>query len=472
MFIRTLIVALSVAGGAALLPQHQQVAPVALKTLVIDGRGYGHGRGMSQWGARGMAEAGKPWRAILAHYYRGTTVSRRAPGERIRVLIRSGESIVVGSSGRYEVRWNDGRSAGVSDAKRRYMRVRRAGGHYVVEQSRSPSGPWQGRTRSRRHVVFVRGKAPLEVFAGTTSRLYRGTIEVRGGVQGRVEAINHLPIEEYLMGVVPRETPASWAVQALRAQAVAARSYATALKDRARKKTYDICATTACQVYGGYGSRATPSSKAAPSERERTTAAVMSTQRTVLTYRGRPIIAEYSSSSGGMTASGKDRPYLSAVPDPADRISPYHTWRRRIDGEQIGRAFPGLGRVVSVSVRSRDGAGTWGGRVRTVRIVGSRRRVDIPGGTFASRLSLRSRWYTFAAPAAFVFTPTFGPGSKGAHVAALQRRLTALQLFRATITGYYGPSTRDAVRAYQRRYKIRATGNVGPATAARLNATY
>jgi SpoIID/LytB domain protein len=434
------------------------------RAITIDGRGFAHGRGMGQWGARGMASYGKSWQQILRHYYPATTLKRRAAGERIRVLVASGETLVVSSVKRFRIQWADGSMIGDNDPKRRFVRVRFANGRYVLEKSRYPWGPWKALSRSRRGVVFVRGREPLEVVARSgAGREYRGTIEIRK-TGGSLAAINHLPLEEYLFGVVPREMPSSWPQDALRAQAVAARSYAVALKDRAKGRAYDICATTACQVYGGRASRARPASRAVILERASTNAAVLATARTILTWKGRPVIAEYSSSTGGVTAEGK-LPYLRSVRDPADRVSPHHSWRVVVGARRIERAFAVIRTLHSVNVQSRDA----GKRVRLIRLSGSKRTVDVPGGTFASRLGLRSRLYSIRQPARYRFTTDFGYGSTGRHVVELQRRLRAEGVFHSAVNGRYGPATREAVRRYQSSRKIRTTGYVGPATRAALN---
>lgn len=445
-------------------------AEAASRTVVIHGRGYGHGRGLSQYGARGLAAEGASWRSILSHYYRDTSLSRRPPGERIRVLVESAPAIVATSARRFKIQWRDGRLIGLNDTRRRFVRVRYAGGHYRVDKGATPWGPWRAMTRGRMPVVFVRGASPIEVVSPSgSSRSYRQTIEVRRQ-GGRLDAINHLPLEEYLMGVVPREMPSSWPSDALRAQAVAARSYAVAVMERWKNRAYHICDTTACQVYGGLASRRSPGARPSPVERASATAAVLGTQRVILTWRGAPALTEYSSSSGGRTAAG-NRPYLRSVDDPADRISPHHRWSLTIDALRIEREWRTIGRLRTVTIRSRDGGGPWGGRVRSVRLTGTRGRIDVPGGTFASRLGLRSRLYNVPAVASqYQFKGNLGMGAKGRAVRELQYRLHRVGAYPGgQITGTFGPATREALRRYQRSREIRPTGFLGPQTRAALN---
>ncbi|HVL91463.1 MAG TPA: SpoIID/LytB domain-containing protein, partial [Actinomycetota bacterium] len=339
----------------------------ATRSVVIHGGGFGHGRGMSQWGARGMAASGSSWQAILAHYYRGASQARRHPGERIRVLVATAPAIVATSTQRFKIQWRDGRLIGLNDPRRRFIRVRYAGGRYRVDKAATPAGPWRAVTHGMMPVVFVRGASPIEIVATSgASSAYRQTVEVRHR-DGRLDAINHLPLEEYLLGVVPREMPSSWPADALRAQAVAARSYAVAVMTRWKSRSYHICATTACQVYDGLAERRAQGAPSSPVERPATTAAVLSTARIVLTWKGAPALTEYSSSTGGRTASGP-RPYLRSVDDPSDRISPHHRWSVTVDASRIERSWRSIGRFRSLSVRARDGGGPWGGRVRTVRV--------------------------------------------------------------------------------------------------------
>ena len=149
---------------------------------------------------------------------------------------------------------------------------------------------------------------------------YRGEIQVLVR-DGLLTVVNSLPLEDYLLGVVPREMPADFPLEALRAQAVAARTYALYVRADGSYAAlgYDLVPTTACQVYGGL-----------EAERETTTLAVRSTAGEVITYEGRYIGAFFHSTSGGFTESvefvwGFACPYLKGVPD-VDQASPHHTW--------------------------------------------------------------------------------------------------------------------------------------------------
>jgi stage II sporulation protein D len=180
---------------------------------------------------------------------------------------------------------------------------------------------------------------------------------------------------------VPTEMPTSWAADAVRAQAVAARSYALRLRDFGRYSGFDICDTTACQVYGGM-SRETRDGNAA----------VKATAGKIVTYRGKVALTQYASSNGGHSAQG-DYPYLAARPDPYDGVIKSQSWTRTITASNISRAWPSVGTVRQLKITSRDGAGAWGGRVQSIKIIGSLRTATVSGTTFQRMFGLRSSLY-------------------------------------------------------------------------------
>ncbi|MCL6447316.1 MAG: SpoIID/LytB domain-containing protein [Armatimonadetes bacterium] len=179
------------------------------------------------------------------------------------------------------------------------------------------------------HVLSAQGLAPLlpaggpdliTLYNGEGVRRYRGSLEIRAAGEG-LTVINELPLEEYLYGVVPAEMPASWPAEALKAQAVAARSYALAQLGTYGKYGFDLLATQNSQVYKGYDG-----------ENPATTKAVQETRGVVLTYQGLPVNALFHSSSGGYTENSedvwKDRlAYIRARPDPEDRNDRHYNWQ-------------------------------------------------------------------------------------------------------------------------------------------------
>ena len=212
-------------------------------------------------------------------------------------------------------------------------------------------------------------------------RRYRGVMQVRPQGSG-LQVINHVPLETYLGSVVGSEMPASWPLEALRAQAVAARTYA--LRSRRPAQPFDLKATVASQVYRGV-----------ETETESTLAAVDTTRGLVLTYAGALIDAVFHSSSGGRTESSGDLwprqlPYLVSVPD-FDRDSPVREWRQSFDAAQLRKAFPELGGARAIELLSTSPTG----RIRQARVVGVNGQLVLSGAELRSRLGLRSTWVRF-----------------------------------------------------------------------------
>ena len=272
--------------------------------LIVTGHGWGHGVGMSQWGAYGYALHGWKYHRILAHYYPGTKVST-VGDMRVRVLLAQGaSSVTVGCA--TQIRVTDGKRLGRNLAAGTYG----VGPRLVLPVRK------HGRGFSFGHLAeFDCARAPL-TFDG---REYHGTLVLRSQAGG-VSVVNGLPLDTYLRGVVPSESPSHWPLAALEAQAVAARSYA--VSELRPSSWYDLVPTTANQVYGGVAA-----------ERAHSDHAVYATRGQVLTWDGQIARTYYSSSSGGRTEAVQDAwpgsapiPYLRSVPDPYDTYSPHHDW--------------------------------------------------------------------------------------------------------------------------------------------------
>ena len=212
-------------------------------------------------------------------------------------------------------------------------------------------------------------------------RRYRGRLQAR--IQGgQLQLLNHVPLETYLASVVGSEMPASWPIEALRAQAVAARTYA--LKARKPSAPFDVQATTASQMYKGVEAE-TPSTRAA----------VEGTRGLVLTYHDALIDAVFHSSSGGSTESSgnlwqKQLPYLVSVPD-FDQASPVSEWRQPLDAGLLRKAFPEVNGARSIEVLSTTSTG----RISQVRVIGSGGELLLSGAQLRSRLGLKSTWVRF-----------------------------------------------------------------------------
>ena len=213
-------------------------------------------------------------------------------------------------------------------------------------------------------------------------RRYRGRLQLRLEA-GQLQVVNHVPLETYLPSVVGSEMPASWPLEALRAQAVAARTYA--LKARKPAALFDLQATTASQVYKGVEAE-TPSTRAA----------VEGTRGLVLTYDDALIDAVFHSSSAGSATESSGQlwprqlPYLVSVPD-FDRESPVRDWRQPLDAALLGRAFPELEAVTAIEVVSTTATG----RVRQARVLGPSGQLLLSGAQLRSRLGLKSTWVRF-----------------------------------------------------------------------------
>jgi SpoIID/LytB domain protein len=288
-----------------------------------------------------------------------------------------------------------------------------------------------------------------------------------------LDVINNVPLESYVSEVVPREMPASWPGDALKAQAVAVRTYALRVSQvaRARHKNHDICATTACQVFGGYARMINGSLQGL--EARSSNNATWSTAGWIMTWRGKPILAEYSSSTGGYTTSG-GVPYLSPRPDPWDLASPFHSWSETIDLAQVQAIWPAVGSVRSVQVVARDGHGDFGGRARSLLISGSRGSMRVSASDFQYTFGLPSDWFRLLASSRqYRFTFNMSYGDHNAAVRFLQERLRSIGVYPKTapLSNYFGPITRASLERYQRAQHINPTGFLGPRTRARLNAT-
>ena len=333
--------------------------------FVVSGRGWGHGVGMSQWGAYGMAREGYDHEEILAHYYYGTKVGR-AGTKQVRVLLAEGRrAVTLSSPVPFSVVDGDGET------------YRIAAGALALKPGlvvRTETG----RVRATPPLLVRPGKSAPLSFDG---RLYRGQVEV--ALEKRfLRVVNALPLETYLQGVVAGEVPHTWPTEALRAQAVAARSYALATK--VEGKPFDLYSDVRSQVYLGVAG-----------EKARTTDAVRATAGEVVLYGGRIATTYYFSSSGGRTASAADVfgfsvPYLVSRPDPWDAASPNHRWGPVLLGARTLQSKLDLDSRVLDAVT----VPTPSGHVRSLRLVTADGATAVPGTVLRTALGLRSTWMT------------------------------------------------------------------------------
>ena len=362
------------AARPAAAPLPKPLRPV----FVVTGHGWGHGIGMGQYGAYGYAQHGWDYRRILAHYYPGTVLGD-APVAKVRVLLASGtRTLTVGATGPLRV----------VDAKGKTRRL--AAGSYPLTTALKVKLPGAKKAKPLPGpLVFTPLAGPFELDGVP----YRGSVQI-AVVGGALQAVNSLGIDSYVQGVVPREMPSAWAPEALKAQAVVARSYALS---HLHGGAFDLYEDTRSQVYGGLAA-----------ERPSTNAAVLATAGQVVLYDGVVAQTFFFSTSGGRTAAIQDAwpkaeplPYLVSVPDPYDTLSPYHNWGPTpMTPAGLGRRLhvPG-GRAVDVQVQANGSA-----RVQTLTVTGSRGKVALTGQDARSALGLRSTWFrvgvlgAFAAP--------------------------------------------------------------------------
>jgi stage II sporulation protein D len=337
--------------------------------LIVTGHGWGHGVGMSQWGAYGYALHGWSYRRILSHYYPGTRLGH--VGEtRVRVLL--GEGLKVATVGcATPMRVTDGR---------RLTRKLPAGVYGIGPKLALPVRK-HGTGLSFGHLAVIDcARAPLTV----DGRAYHGRLTVRS--DGRhVSVVNSLALDTYLRSVVPSESPSHWPLAELEAQAVAARSYA--VSELRPDAWYDLLPTTSDQVYGGVAA-----------EKPRSDNAVYKTLGQVLTWDGQVARTYYSSSSGGRTEAVEDAwpgtapiPYLRSVPDPYDTYSPHHDWGPyELSATKLAARLGLRGPVTSVRVVRDD---SW--RVESVVFqLASGASVTRSGERVAHALGLRSTWFS------------------------------------------------------------------------------
>lgn len=239
-----------------------------------------------------------------------------------------------------------------------------------------------------------------------SDRWYRGELEIRL-VDGQLVGINQVPLEDYLYGVVPAEMPSNWPLESLKAQAVAARTYAVANRGRFGSRGFDLKPTVVSQVYKG-----------ASAETALSNAAVNATRGQVVTYNGKVIRAYFHASAGGYTESadavwGESLPYLRPVPD-FDQRSPRYTWQRSFSANEIQAALSKLGHDVGDIVRIEPVERAYSGRVTKVRVTGTRGNRELAGEQFRHAIGLFSTlWNVLGVPQSSPSPSSFSFAGRG-----------------------------------------------------------
>ena len=457
-------VALSLTGSLLLAGSAAQadiaVSPKTGGVFTLTGAGFGHGWGMSQYGAYGAATKGLSWRQILAFYYPGTVLATR-PGSTLRVWISAdndGDLRLLPTAG-LTIKDAAGHVYPVpTGAAYRAWKITRSGSGFTLAYQGETNG-WVKRATgldTTTWTVSTSAKIVKIVMPSGAVREYRGSASlIRYGTGART--VNKVSMEDYLKSVVPAEMPTSWAADAVRSQAVAARSYATRLKEWSSGSGYDICDTTSCQVYAGYAS--SYGGHRTVRETAGGNTAVAATAGKVLTYHGATALTQFASSNGGHSAQG-DYPYLTAHPDPYDGVMRSQSWTRTLTADSVARIWPTVGTVRQLQVSARDGAGRWRGRVLTVKIIGSSRTISVRGTSFQHTFGLRSNLFTIS-------------GATPIKAAAV----TIKPVMRyATFTRSYLPSSRADLLMISsdgrlRRYPVSGSGLGRPITLGRRPST-
>jgi stage II sporulation protein D len=338
---------------------------------VVRGHGFGHGVGVSQYGAYGYALHGKDYRFILGHYYQGTTISQVEGAQIIRVLldISPGD---IGFSGATS-------ACGLALDPARSYEAHRSGSRVKL---RSSTGKPMADCGTK---LRAAGKGRVAI---TDVGTYRGVLEVvpTESDVGSLNVINALPVEQYVKGVIPNESPPSWPTEELRAQAVESRSFA--LAGGVGGNGFDLYDDTRSQVYDGLAS-----------ETASTNAAADTTRGEVVTYGGKIIVTYFSACSGGYTESvqnvffGPAVPYLTAVADPYDYYCPLHDWTLRFSGPEISAKLGGYldGKLKKVVIVKRGVSP----RIVSAKLFGSGGVTTVTGEQLQVALGGYSSWMSF-----------------------------------------------------------------------------
>ncbi|MBA2382170.1 MAG: SpoIID/LytB domain-containing protein [Chloroflexi bacterium] len=373
------------------------VPPPTLGDLTFFGRGYGHGVGMSQYGARGRALAGQLAPAILAHYYAKTTLGTRSPTKAVRVLLLTGLAAtpakpltVVGTVGGWTI---DGIATTFP-----------AGAKLTLAPTASGATTWALRVASSTGDVLHSARVSGDVYVrpvnsttllqlvskATTTNVYRGIFRLH--LTKTAMVINSLGVDRYLRGVVPLEMPSSWPAEALKVQAIAARSYA--LAHLRPTLVFDVYDDTRSQVYRGR-----------KAETAAGNAAIAATSGKVLLSGTAVANALFHSADGGWTENNENvyvsstgaivagpLPYLRGRSDRApdgtsyDKASPYATWKTATYTAEALSAIlakdqrTNVGTLSAIDL-SRRGVSK---RLISVTLTGSLGTKTVSGGVFVS----------------------------------------------------------------------------------------
>jgi SpoIID/LytB domain protein len=458
---RALVVLVAAAALAVLAPL--SAAQASVPVLVLDGTGYGHGVGLSQWGAEYLARAGHSAQEILGTFYPGASIGEATGPVRVAVLaakaptttvtfpdggeIRSplegpqapGFPVRFGKGGRARITFDGGyrvdplMSGQATAAATRYQQdpcpiallcppttapPTTQAPTTTTAAPGPPAGsgqPGDGSTAPAPVAARSDGTVwAVPAAGGVTNvddrgRSYRGVVEATGGLALRL--VNAINVEDYLRGMA--EVPGRWPAAAVQAQTVAARTYAL----RSMQASGELCDDARCQVYAGRGAESAGQD-----------AAVAATTRKVLAYRGALAAAVYSADAGGVSATTLEGfgtpdgvyPYLTTVRYETDNPLPWHL---EVGLGDVGARLGYPGTVTGVRV----GDAGPSGRALTMILEGTAGDHAVDGHAFARSLGLRSTRFTATLATAEGAPPPPPPAEEAiqvlpAETAAMARR--------------------------------------------------
>ncbi|CAB4676949.1 MAG: hypothetical protein F2650_04610 [Actinobacteria bacterium] len=412
--------------------------------VIVRGHGNGHGRGMSQYGALGWAtKLGATWQDILNFYYGGSgrTIATLTEAEvatptigtmsvRLETLDANVTSVIsdngtatwAGAAGSFAglvARMVSKNVFNVYGSAQASCAVGTTNPNGFALIGQNVTGPIDFVSTNSSLPTSVAPTDLLGVCEPPTSayktgrvRYYRGAIRATTDSSGNRRTVNLVPTELYLRGVVPRESPAGWGdiagglgMNALRAQAVAARSYSLSEKRASFAKT---CDSQNCQVYGGAALRNVGSTSVSILEDARTNLAISDTTNVVIKDSNNTFVrTEFTSSNGGRTASGQ---FVAQV-DNGDLIADpvLQSWSKLLSASDIQKKFPSIGVFTSITTTHDGLGGDWNGYTTSVVIAGTAGSVTRTGWEFRGDFSLNAPWYeTFPIAAADPAAPPVG----------------------------------------------------------------
>ena len=323
-------------------------------------------------------------------------VGALAPSPVVRVLLQEAPRLDLAASGPTPLRLEDSLGRTLLEVRPgERVQLRGDGSGFIAELLQGNGRDRQLNLPARELWVEAEANGGLSSLVMLRQHRYRGRLQVRASGEA-LQAINHVDLESYLTSVVGSEMPPSWPLAALRAQAVAARTYA--LSQRRPSSAFDLQASVASQMYKGV-----------EAETDSTREAVASTRALVLMHGNGLINAVFHSSSGGMTENSgelwsRQLPYLVSVPD-FDENSPMRQWEKRFDPGQLRQAFPETGGFNSIDVLLASSSG----RIRQARVNGPFGSLVVTGSDLRKRLGLRSTMVRFQFEPQGPQTPTAGP---------------------------------------------------------------